>query len=78
MPITLCFTCDGCHTEEEGTTYLKRRFHGSNDLTYGWGEWKADAPQDVAPVGWISFDPNTGCCYCPKCWDEIVEGKADE
>ena len=54
---TVKFVCSGCDAEAEGTTHLHRR----------------GSIQDVAPDGWIAFDPYTGCCYCPKCWKDIEQ-----
>ena len=69
--ITVNFECGGCFAKEEGTTWLKRSFASVTGKTHGFGTYKYDTPQDVAPEGWIAFDPYTGCCYCPDCWAEI-------
>lgn len=53
--ITVKFACSGCEAEAEGLTHLKQR----------------GTVEDVAPDGWIAFDPYTGCCYCPTCWKGI-------
>lgn len=62
MTVTVRFGCDSCFDEADGTSHLVKR-----------PRWPVYAsPQDVAPEGWIAFDPYTGCCYCPKCWAEIL------
>ncbi len=71
MTVTVHFSCDGCEAAAVGTRCLTRRFESINGKGYGFGRYATDAPQDVAPAGWIAFDPYTGCCYCPKCWAEI-------
>ena len=78
MSVTVNFSCGGCDAKAKGTTFLKRTFHGLNGKSYGFGHWHFDQPQDVAPDGWIAFDPYTGCCYCPKCWAEIENPALNE
>lgn len=55
MSVTVTFQCGGCFAKAEGTTFLQREQHAS----------------EVAPEGWIAFDPYTGCCYCQDCWAAI-------
>lgn len=71
MSVTVKFSCGGCSKEVDGTTFMRRHFDSVNGKGYGFGMWHEDTPQDVAPAGWIAFDPYTGCCYCPECWAEI-------
>ena len=59
MSISVKFSCDGCDTQANGTGILSKRNQN---------------PQQVAPKGWIAFDPYTGCCYCPKCVAQIEKG----
>jgi len=75
--ITINFSCGGCFKEAKGTTFLRRRFHGVNGQSYGFGSWKTDPIESVAPEGWVAFDPYTACCYCPDCWAEIENGDAE-
>lgn len=72
--ITLTFSCGGCFAQTEGTRGLRREFESVSGRSYGLGSYRYDIPQDVAPDGWIAFDPYTGCTYCPKCWNEIQQG----
>lgn len=78
MPVTVKFKCSGCFIETEGTHFLKRQFRSFNETPWGVGTYHYDSPQDVAPEGWIAFDPYTGCCYCPKCWAEIEAYTPDQ
>lgn len=71
MSVTVHFSCGGCDAETKGTTFLRRHFDSINGSGYGFGNWRLDTPQDVAPEGWIAFDPYTGACYCPTCWADI-------
>jgi hypothetical protein len=75
MTVTVSFECGGCFEKAEGTTWLNR-YEASR-----MGNWVSHAttnPQDVAPEGWIAFDPYTGCCYCPKCWAWIESDDPDK
>lgn len=71
MTVTVQFECGGCFKTATGTRWLERRFVSWNGKGYGFGNYVYDKPQDVAPEGWIAFDPYTGCCYCPECWASI-------
>ena len=71
MAIKVKYACDGCHIEADAATWPRRHFHSINGKGYGFGHWSFDNFNDIAPEGWVPFDPYTGCCYCPKCWDEI-------
>lgn len=71
MAVTVNFECGGCFKKVAGTTFLRSHFQSINGKGYGFGTWKADTPQDVAPEGWVAFDPYTKACYCPQCWAEI-------
>jgi len=74
--ITVHFSCGGCDAKTEGTRRLTRRFVSINGKGYGFGHYEYDQPQDVAPEGWVVFDPYTGCCYCPTCWKDIEANPA--
>ena len=67
MSVTLTFSCSGCGATAEGTRPMRKE--------YGWGtaRWQ-ESPDALAPKGWVAADPYTYCCYCPKCWAEIVAG----
>lgn len=72
MTTRLLLSCDGCHTETRSEKWLERRFVSVSGRSYGFGQWEHDAPQDLAPDGWIVSDPYTGCTYCPECWADII------
>ncbi len=78
MSVTVKFQCSGCWKEADGTTSLRRRFQSITGKSYGFGTWHTDIPEDVAPEGWVAFDPYTGCCYCPDCWAEIMAPNAEK
>ena len=71
MPITVTFTCDGCFEAIEGIEDLSRTFTSVSGRDCGTGSWKYKNASEVVPEDWIAYDPYTGCCYCPKCWEEI-------
>ncbi len=77
--ITLTFSCGGCDKVEPGTTWLQRKRVVTMEGQAGsWGYRVEPKAEDVAPEGWISFDPYTQCTYCPECWAGIEEGSSDE
>ena len=77
--ITLTFNCGGCNAVEKGTSWLKREFVSVNGKSHGFGSFQmVNTPQDLAPEGWIAFDPVTSCTYCPECWAEIEKGADNE
>ena len=69
--IKIIFECGGCDATTE--SWLKREFRSVSGRSWGFGSYHYDTPQDVAPEGWIAFDPYTGCTYCSKCWQEIEQ-----
>ena len=73
MSVKVLFECGGCCAKAEGVEPLKREFVSLSGKSYGFGRYVNTNPEDVTPVGWIAFDPYTGCCYCPKCWKIIME-----
>lgn len=77
MTVKVLFECGGCFVKAEGTTWLERRFVSISGRSHGFGHYEYTKPQDVAPEGWVAFDPYTGCCYCPDCWSEIANGVAE-
>ena len=71
MGVTVTFSCGGCFKKTEGTDRLSRQFVSITGRSYGFGSYVYNKSQDVAPEGWVAFDPFTGMCYCPECWAEI-------
>lgn len=74
MTVRVSFECGGCFATADGTKWLQRRVVETANAPGG-GEfvrYRNDTPQDVAPAGWIAFDPYTGCCYCPACWASVT------
>ena len=76
MTIKVKFVCDGCDAETEATKSPQRHFESVSGRSYGFGSWRYDSVADVAPPGWVAFDPYTGCCYCKDCWASIENGDA--
>lgn len=70
--ISVTFHCGGCLAVAEGTGRLSRTFVSVTGKSHGIGSYQYNIPQDVAPEGWIAFDPYTSCTYCPTCWEEIL------
>lgn len=76
MSVRVLFDCGGCDAKADGTAPLRVHFVGFNGRPWGFGTVQpANTPQDVAPPGWIAFDPYTFATYCPACW-ESIEGSA--
>lgn len=68
-------SCDGCDKEARSER-VSRTFNSFNGRGYGFGRWHIPSIEEVASqIGWVVFDPYTGCTYCPECWAEI-EGSA--
>ena len=78
MTVKVTFECGGCFAKVEGTRWLQRRFDSLNGKGYGFGVYRTETPEDVAPDGWVAFDPYTGCCYCPACWADIERPYEEE
>jgi len=76
MGIEAVFKCGGCFAEAKGTRPMRREFVGIGGRSYGFGSYRFEDARDVAPEGWVAFDPYTGCCYCPECWASIENGEA--
>lgn len=70
MGTSVQFVCDGCEAKAEAR--LRSEFVSVSGRSYGFGRRVEDKASEVAPEGWIPFDPYTGCCYCPKCWQGIA------
>lgn len=75
--ITLMFKCGGCPKEEPGTHWLTNSF--TPFIPGGsFGTRHMTTAQDVAPEGWIAFDPYTQATYCPECWAGIESDDVPE
>jgi hypothetical protein len=70
--IKLSFKCGGCFTEEE-VVCPAREFRSLNGRGFGFGHWLYPQIKNLAPAGWMAFDPYTGCTYCQSCWKGIEE-----
>ena len=79
MSVTVHFSCGGCDAKAEGTAPLRMEFVSVSGRSYGFGAPRmANTIDDVTPEGWIAYDPYTYCCYCPKCWGEILKGQISD
>ncbi|MDX1406789.1 MAG: hypothetical protein R3330_01615 [Saprospiraceae bacterium] len=65
--IRVIFECSGCHEAAEPVMLQSERVPlGGSFYTY-----REPSMQDIAPEGWVAFDPYTQCTYCPACWESI-------
>ena len=79
MSVKVIFECDGCDSKADGVTHLKAEFRSLfGGRPSGLGAWTKTKPEDVRPPGWQAFDPYTGACYCPKCWEWILSKKDED
>jgi hypothetical protein len=72
VSVTAHYACDGCSATAEAGPLLRRFEAAFSGRSYGFGRYVYDTVESVAPAGWMTFDPYTGCCYCPDCWSSIV------
>lgn len=73
MPVTLKLSCGGCDATADATGPLRKRFVSFSGQDHGFGTIQLDGdPEDLAPEGWVMFDPYTFCTYCPDCWASIL------
>lgn len=73
MSVRVVFECNGCDRKVDGTDRLRTEFVSFSGREYGFGSRRwVNAPDSVAPEGWVASDPYTGMCYCPECWASIV------
>ena len=83
MGVEVIFRCGGCSATAPGKEPLKREFRSFSGRSWGvGGSINVNYVDDVAPDGWVAYDPYTYCTYCPKCWEEIMkdheQGDADD
>ena len=65
MSVKVQLECDG---------FLRKEFVSVSGRSYGIGSFQpANTVEDLAPEGWVPWDPYTCATYCPKCWAEITE-----
>jgi len=80
--LELYYSCGGCHAYEKREAWIKRQFLSFSGREYGFGNHVFDSQKtlvdETCPAGWMAFDPYTSATYCPTCWDEIVEGVAED
>jgi len=76
MSVHAIYECDGCFTTTQAT--LRSEFVSVSGRSYGFGSRVEQKASQVAPDGWIAFDPYTGCCYCPTCWLGITAEQRHE
>lgn len=81
MSISVMFECNGCFKREAGTDRIRKTFRSFSGRSWGFGPAGGvylKTIEDVAPEGWVAYDPYTYCTYCPECWDKVVNGEGDE
>lgn len=74
MPVSVTFECGGCFRKEPGTGFVRNNFRSFSGRSHGFGVYKEMSVTEVAPDGWVVFDPYTQCTYCPDCWASIERG----
>jgi len=72
--IKVIFECGGCFEKAEAT--MRRKFVSLSGKGWGFGSYHTDNIDDIAPEGWVAFDPYTQCTYCPSCWKAIESPEA--
>lgn len=72
MSVMVTFECGDC--DRAVTVRAESRFVSLTGRDHGFGSRVPDSIPSLAPEGWVAFDPFTGCCYCPECWDHISGG----
>lgn len=76
MSVQVTFECDGCFEKAPETKRLSSQFVSVSGRAHGFGSRIVQGVTELTPDGWIAFDPYTGCCYCPLCWQEIFNQPA--
>ena len=77
MSVRVSFECNGCFKKADGTARIERAFRSFSGKSHGFGPAIGvylNTIEDVAPEGWVPYDPYTYCTYCPDCWKAIEEG----
>ncbi len=78
MSVKLVFECDGCDAKAPGTAPMGVEFRSFSGKSHGFGNRVyRKMPPDLAPEGWMPYDPWTYCCYCPECWASILESSEE-
>lgn len=77
MIVTVHLACSGCEATAEGTGPLRKRFHGSHG-DWGWGSYRVEDVEALAPEGWVMFDPYSATTYCPECWSSITADSPEQ
>lgn len=65
--IRLLLSCGGCDATAISDGLLTTEFISFSGRGHGFGVWKLRDPEEIAPPGWVLFDPYTACTYCPDC-----------
>lgn len=74
MSVRVLFECDNCEKKEFGTHPLRREFRSITGKTYGLGSFvPVNTVLEVAPTGWVPYDPYTQCTYCSACYQLIQD-----
>ena len=74
MSVMLDLQCNGC---DAATRVGPLRRRAVSVFGGGLCVIKTDDPEDLAPEGWVMFDPWTYLVYCPTCW-AVIESSDDE
>lgn len=78
MGVRVTFHCGGCDAVVQGRTSLGKRWievRRLGNLSKGYS--RIDSVEDLAPEGWVVFDPYTFATYCPACWASIIDPEDD-
>ena len=74
--IDVTFKCGGCDESVTVRNAIRRTFQSFSGGGCGLGTYSENSVADIAPEGWVAFDPYTQVTYCPECWAEIEAGVA--
>ncbi len=75
MSVTIHLSCCGCDATAEGTAPIRRQWVSISGGNLHKVQQVPPTITDLAPEGWVMFDPYTLVTYCPKCWAEIESGE---
>jgi hypothetical protein len=76
--VIVTFRCGGCPaTATAPEQRISRKFVSLSG--YGIGRYVTDRVEidQVAPEGWMAFDPWTQITYCKNCWASICAATGD-